>query len=201
MAKRLTPEIEDLGIGRKIRALRNARKLTLRELSERSGLSKPLLSQVENGRVVPPVATLLRIAKALETTISHLFQEEQREVRVSLTRAAERRPVGRRPHQAEDGGAGYAYESLEIHKARKSMQPLLVTFGVEEEGRMRYYSHEGEECVYLVSGRAEFRTAEGSWVLEPGDCLYFESDQPHAFRSLGEEPAKAFVVVYTGTKS
>ena len=93
MAKKIAPEVEDLGIGPKIRALRTERGLTLRELSERSGLSKPLLSQVENGRVVPPVATLLRISRALGATISYFFQEEERDVKVSLTRAAERRPV------------------------------------------------------------------------------------------------------------
>lgn len=189
--------VEDLAIGKKVRQLRSRRKLTLQQLSEKTGLSKPLLSQVENGHVVPPVATLLKIAAAVGVNISHFFQVEEREVRVSLTRAAERSSVGPRPHQTGEEG-GYAYESLEIHKARKSMQPLWVHFAPMATDKMVFYSHEGEECVYLMAGRAEFRTPEGSWTMEEGDCLYFDSDVPHAFRSLGKAPAEAFVIVYAG---
>jgi len=200
VTKEFPTEVEDLGIGRKIRALRTLQGLTLRDLSEKTGLSRPLLSQAENGRVVPPVATLLRIARALGVGMTYFFQEEERDIRVSVTRATERHPAIRRPHQPGAGEAGYSYESLEIHKAKKSMQPLLVTFANVEEGHMHFYSHEGEECVYLLTGRVEFRNSEGTWTLEPGDCLYFDSDLPHAFRSLDEEPARALVVIWSGTR-
>ncbi|GAB4265173.1 MAG: XRE family transcriptional regulator [Deferrisomatales bacterium] len=199
MAKKLDPQLEDLGIGEKIRELRQKRRYTLQDLSAKTGLSKPLLSQVENGHVMPPVATLLKIARALEVNISHFFQEEEKEEKISVTRAAERQRFSRRSHQ-DASEVGYLYESLELHKSRKHMQPLLVTFEVMDKKDMVFYSHEGEECVYLLEGELEFRTPDELRTLKPGDCLYFESDVAHAFRSLGDAPARALVVVYTGEK-
>ncbi|MBI5445227.1 MAG: helix-turn-helix transcriptional regulator [Deltaproteobacteria bacterium] len=194
MARRMDPELEGLGIGGKVRELRQKRRLTLQDLSEKTGLSKPLLSQVENGHVMPPVATLLRIARALEVGIAHFFQAEEQEEKIALTRASERKRLSRRPHQ--DAAIGYTYESLELHRSRKSMQPLLVSFDAMEEKDMIFYSHEGEECVYLLEGELEFRTPGESRALKKGDCLYFDSDVAHAFRSTGEKPARALVVVY-----
>lgn len=199
MAKQIDPELEDLGIGGKIRGLRQKRRYTLQDLSAKTGLSKPLLSQVENGHVMPPVATLLKISRALDVGISHFFQTEEREEKISLTRAAERKRLTRRPHQ-DASEVGYVYESLELHKARKHMQPLLVTFDVMAKQDMVFYSHEGEECVYLLDGELEFRTPDELKSLKPGDCLYFESDVAHAFRSVGDTPARALVMVYAGEK-
>jgi transcriptional regulator with XRE-family HTH domain len=199
MGKRMDPAVEELGIGRQIRELRQGRRYTLQDLSDRTGLSKPLLSQVENAHVMPPVATLLKIAKALGVSISHFFQEEEQEEKIAITRASERRKFNRRPHQ-ELAEAGYHYESLELHKSRKQMQPLLVTFDPLDEQNMVFFSHEGEECVYVIEGQVEFRTPEDVKMLGPGDCLYFDSDVSHAFRSLGELTARALVVVYTGDR-
>ncbi|HSH70939.1 MAG TPA: cupin domain-containing protein [Deferrisomatales bacterium] len=200
MSKQMDPQLEELGIGRKIRALRQRRRFTLQDLSDRTGLSKPLLSQVENAHVMPPVATLLKISKAVGVEISHFFQTEEPEEKVALTRAAERHKFNRRPHQ-DLVEAGYRYESLELHRSRKQMQPLLVTFDPLEKGDMVFFSHEGEECVYVIEGEIEFRTAEDTRLLRPGDCLYFDSDVSHAFRSAGDRTAQALVVVYTGDRA
>jgi transcriptional regulator with XRE-family HTH domain len=191
-------EIEDLGIGTKVRELRQRRRYTLQDLSARTGIPKAVLTQVEGGQVMPPVATLLRIAKGLDVNISHFLQpgEEERERKIAVTRVGERKRFTRRAHH-DPTETGYAYESLELHKANKHMQPLLVAFQTQEKKDMVFYSHEGEECVYLLEGELEFRTAEETTALQPGDCLYFESDVPHAFRSLGGTPARALIVVYT----
>jgi len=70
-------EVRDLNIGHKIRNLRKEERLTLQDLSALSGLSKPLLSQIENDQVIPPIATLLKIAKGLKVGIHFFFEEEE----------------------------------------------------------------------------------------------------------------------------
>jgi transcriptional regulator with XRE-family HTH domain len=199
MAKKIDPQLDDLSIGSKIRELRQKRRYTLQDLSAKTGLSKPLLSQVENGHVMPPVATLLKIARALDVNISHFFQEEEREEKIAVTRVSERKRFSRRAHQ-DPSEVGYLYESLELHKSSKHMEPLLVTFDVMGKKDMVFYSHEGEECVYLLEGELEFRTPAEVKTLKPGDCLYFESEVTHAFRGVGDQPARALIVVYTGGK-
>ena len=200
MGKKIDPKLEELGIGQKIRTLRQRRRFTLQDLSDRTGLSKPLLSQVENAHVMPPVATLLKVSRALGVEISHFFQTEAPEEKIALTRAAERHRFNRRPHQ-DLAEAGYRYESLELHRSRKQMQPLLVTFDPLDKRDMVFFSHEGEECVYVIEGEIEFRTPEETKLLETGDCLYFDSDLSHAFRSAGDRTARALVVVFTGERN
>jgi transcriptional regulator with XRE-family HTH domain len=199
MADKNDSQLDDYAIGSKIRELRLKRRYTLQDLSAKTGVPKPMLSQVENGHVMPPVATLLKVARALDVNISQFFQEEEREKKIAVTRTSERTHLARRAHQ-DANEVGYLYESLELHKSRKHMDPFLVTFKVMEKRDMVFYSHEGEECVYVIEGELEFRTPDEKTTLKPGDCLYFESDVAHAFRGVGEKPARALVVVYTGEK-
>ena len=184
---------EPFGLGARVRELRQKRRYTLQDLAAKTGLAKALLEQLEEERYNPPVASLFRIAKALEVDVAHFLQAEERDAKVVLTRAAERRP-SKRSHQL-DGEVGYSYESLEVHKARKLMQPLLVTFDAMDKKDMVFVCHDGQECVYLLGGRLEFRAGDEVHELESGDCLYFDSDVPHAFRSLGPGASQALVVV------
>lgn len=193
MEKSSTPEPENFELGQRVGDLRRKRRYTLQDLSAKTGLPRTLLEQLEAGEHNPPVADLFKIAKALEVGVAYFFQEQDADAKVVLTRVAERAP-SKRKHQQE-GEVGYSYESLETRKSRKLMQPLLVTFDPMEKGDMVFVCHEGQECVYLLEGELEFRTPEEVHALAPGDCLYFESDVPHAFRSLSPSPARALVVV------
>jgi quercetin dioxygenase-like cupin family protein len=73
----------------------------------------------------------------------------------------------------------------------------MVEFGSVDTGEMVFMSHEGEEFVYLMEGRLEFRSIDRVEILEPGDSIYFESDLSHSFRSLVDSPARAIVVVWS----
>ena len=78
------------------------------------------------------------------------------------------------------------------------MLPFKVIFQARKEEEMRFFSHEGEEFVYLLSGEIEFRTRDQVFIIYAGDSLYFESDISHSFRALGEKEAEALIVVYSG---
>ena len=79
-------ELASLDIGNQIRKLRNTRALTLQDLADLTGLSKPNLSQIENNLVTPPIATLLKISAALGVPSGHFFQETQQESNVVIVR-------------------------------------------------------------------------------------------------------------------
>jgi transcriptional regulator with XRE-family HTH domain len=188
----------ELGIGRKLQKLRETNRLTLDDLAAKTGLARDLLNDIEKGDFVPPVATLLNLARALGVEMAHFFKDETPEIKVSLTRRAERVPVRQRPHHRE-GEVDYIYEALEIRKQDKHMEPLLVEFQPLGTSEMVFTSHDGEEFTYLLEGRLEFRTNDRVEILEPGDTLYFESKQNHSFRSLDGKPARALVVVWNRT--
>jgi transcriptional regulator with XRE-family HTH domain len=187
-------EVKKLHIGKKIRDLRKKAGFVLQDLSDRTGLSKPLLSQVERGVVSPPIATLLKISKALNVNLSFFFQDSDPEEKVVLVRKDESKMIDSRYFGREE--SGYYYEALAYKKSKKYMEPFLVEFKRKKVEKLSFLSHEGEEFVYLLEGILEFRTEDQQYVLYPGDSLYFESSIPHAYRALERKNAKALTVVY-----
>ena len=187
-------EVKKLHIGKKIRELRKQAGLVLQDLSDRTGLSKPSLSQIEREMICPPVATLLKISNALDVNINFFFQDRDSEEVVVLVRSNESKAIDSRYFGREE--SGYYYEALAYKKSRKHMEPFLVEFKRKKLKSLSYLSHEGEEFVYILEGTLEFRTENQQYVLYPGDSLYFESSIPHAYRALERKNARALTVVY-----
>ncbi len=187
-------EVKKLHLGKKIRDLRLKSGFVLQDLSNRTGLSKPLLSQIEKEVVSPPVATLLKISKAFNVNIGFFFQDGDPEERVVLVRKDESKVIDSRYFGREE--SGYYYEALAFKKSKKFMEPFLVEFKRKKIDKLSYFSHEGEEFIYVLQGTLEFRTEDRHYLLDPGDSLYFESSIPHAYRAMGQGNAKALTVVY-----
>jgi transcriptional regulator with XRE-family HTH domain len=187
-------EVKKLHIGKKIRELRKQANLVLQDLSDRTGLSKPLLSQIEKEVVSPPIATLLKISMALNVNIGFFFQDDYPEEKVVLVRRDESKVMDSRYFGREE--SGYYYEALAYKKSKKYMEPFLVEFKRMKAEKLSYFSHEGEEFIYLLEGTLEFRTENQQYILYPGDSLYFESSIPHAYRALERRNARALTVVY-----
>jgi transcriptional regulator with XRE-family HTH domain len=187
-------EVAALNLGKKIRNLRKQRGLTLQAVSDMTGLSKPLLSQVENNLAAPPIATLIKISTALGVKISHFFQDHALEERIALVRKDERYGVKKLSHHDRATEIGYRYESLAYPMLEKQMEPFIAEFEVRDESELLYNNHRGEEFLFLLEGRLEFRSPGRTCVLEVGDSLYFDSGISHAFRGI-DGVARAVVVV------
>jgi len=189
-------EVKKLKLGEKIRDLRLKRGNTLRQVAEMTGLSVPLLSQVENSAVSPPVATLLKISKALQVSIGYFFREEESKERAVVVRKHERKKTFRPIHSRQSDG-GYTYEALAYTKNSKHMEPFLVEFEPKKREAVSFLSHQGEEFIFLFRGRLAFYYDQQEIILDPGDSLYFESEFPHGFRALRGRKAQAVVVVFS----
>lgn len=187
-------DLKKLHIGKKIRELRKKAGFILQDLSDRTGLSKPLLSQIEKEVVSSPIATLLKISKALNVNIGFFFQDSDLEEKVVLVKKDESKVIDSRFFGREE--SGYYYEALAYKKSKKYMEPFLVEFKRKKVEKLSYFSHDGDEFIYLLEGTLEFRTEDKQFILQPGDSLYFESSTPHAYRALGRRNAKALTVVY-----
>ncbi len=189
-------EIDALCLGTKIRKLRHRRSLTLQDVSELTGLSKSLLSQIENETSAPPIQTLIRIAKALGVKISYFFRENTSDQHISLVRRHARQETAKLPHNRPEK-LGYRYVSLAHPIANQHMEPFWVVFEPRKEGDATYYQHPGEEFLYVQEGQLEFEGADQSIIIEPGDSLYFNSNLPHMVKNIGKKPASALAVLYT----
>lgn len=178
-------------ISQNIKTLRTKKKLTLQDLARRTGLTKGYLSKVERSEKAPPYSTLTRIAGALDVEVTTILARDiapLEDVRLCLSRAKERTLI-RRSEQF----AGYDYEILADNKPGKNMEPFIIHAPFDIP---KMYTHEGEECIYVLEGRLEFLYGEETYILEPGDNVYFDSCIPHAGKSLGDTNARLLVVIY-----
>ena len=184
-----------LAIGTRIRELRKERALTIKEMASGVGLSVGLISQIENEQTTPAISTLMKISSFLGTDIAYFFQTEKTAELFTVVKEKERFTSSRR----EVGGKldlGYTYEPLAFKQAKKHMEPFIVIFDLKERDDMVFFSHEGEEFVYIMEGKAEFCIEDRNTILEENDSLYFDSGKLHGYRAIGSRPCRALAVVY-----
>lgn len=178
-------------VGKAIRTLRKEKGLSLRELSQLSGLSTGFLSMVERGRSSLALTSLNNVAKALDTDLADLFASE-RKVRVS-------HPLPHVSRAKEDGRLSIAssqrvYKVLSPRAPGLVFEPLLVTVGPNSDLE-EPYSHEGEEFAYVIEGEMIFAVDSEEYRLGPGDSIHLLPTVPHAIRNDTEEPAKVLWVL------
>ena len=196
MPESVRTELKELGLGRKIRQLRLDRGLTIQDVSERTGLSKGLISQIENEQVSPPISTLIKISNALKVELAYFFMKEDEDPKIAVIRKGERVTSARRGVKGNIN-VGYTYELLAHKKRHKHMEPFIVTFEPRNREEVIMFNHKGEEFHLVLEGKIEFLTdIENPIVLEEGDALYFDSTIAHGFRALDGKPAKTVAVVF-----
>jgi len=174
----------------KIRKLREEKGLTQQELAEKIGISKTLLSQIEEGKIIPSVATLIQISRLFGLSLKY-FTGIAEKKRITVVRSYERKEVERRPKKGPSR-AGYHYESL---ASKEGIDAFFITFEEKKEDERVYFQHQGKEFLYVIEGQLELCLEDECIILEPGDSASYESKFPHSLRGV-RGPAKAVVVIY-----
>lgn len=187
--------MEEELIPKKLKEIRLDRKITLEKLARQTGLTKGYLSRIENSTQPPPIYTLSRISKALGIDISEFFAPKVNTIpyqEITIGKRNQHKLTNR-----EGTPYGYIFEDLAPLKKGKNMEPFIVTVGFKRVIDIRKdFRHEGEEFIYVLEGRMEFFFKGRSYILEEGDCVYFDSDKPHSGKSLGKKEAKLLIVIY-----
>ena len=189
------PGVKGLKIGEKIRGLRRSKNVDIGDLAQQVGISAAVLGQIESDVVPPTIATLMKIATILGTSMTHFFQEEEEAHEIEVVRRGERQKM-RKPSGAGQSSLSYAYEALASTHVASHMQPLLVEFNLDVADDLVPVSHEGEEFHYVLEGTVEFQGGGQVVTLRPGDSLYFKATVPHVLRGTGSVPPKTISVVY-----
>lgn len=185
--------IVEAEIGKRIKAFRTRKRITLEQLARQAGFTKGYLSKVEKSKKSPPVSTLGILARALGVTISALLGEEAPRTSLCLVRKNERPLISR------DGTAfGYSYEAMAYKYPNKIMEPFLLTLPVKPKKRT-VYQHEGEEILFVIQGTMKFTHGNEEYIVNEGDSIYFDSSLPHFGESIGPEEVKCFMVICNPT--
>ena len=189
-------EVKEFQIGMKVRNLRQERRMTLQDMANKTSLSKPLLSQIENNQVIPPLATLLRIAKAFQVPLNCFFEDERNDTKCILIRAGEQH--ARQLRSARDPGSqSYTYNSRAFGKKHHHMEPFDVEFFADKWSDDLMVRHDGEEFLYLLEGELEFRHGDQIMHLHPGDSVYYDSTEPHGYIACSDIKPRAIAVLYS----
>ena len=176
----------ELQLGPRIRALRQARNVTLRELATRAGVTESFLSQVEREVTSPSIASVQRIARALDLAIAELFTEEA--PRGHVVRRAERRRI--------DYPGLHAVDEFLTAGMSGKVQVILSTIQPGGGTGDEPYTHDSdEEVVIVLSGQLELWVADERYVLEEGDSIVYSSRLPHRNVNSSERQATVLFCV------
>lgn len=178
-----------LDLAQRVKGLRTRAKMTLKELSTRSGVSTSALSKLENGQLSPTYESIIRLARGLSVDIAALFSAD-------TTSVTGRRTISRKGSGVKYDTPNYQYEMLCTDLARKRMVPLLAHVKAREAKAFGpLLSHDGEEVLYVVSGKVVLHTEYYEPILlDEGDCAYFDSQMGHACIAHGVEDSTVFWV-------
>jgi transcriptional regulator with XRE-family HTH domain len=183
-------------IGARVKALREASSLSLRDLAERSGVSAPMLSQVERGETSPTLTVAARIAAGLDLRLSQLLRLDEGGS-VTIVRANERGGGGnlRRGHRFEVMTAAQPGQRSEL--SRHTLSPAGATGALDDPPM-----HEpgSRETSLVESGTLVLVIDGASHALAAGDCVTFDADLPHHFENPGEHEAVLLAVVSAGLR-
>lgn len=189
-----TTSPESLGV--RVRALREAMELSLRDLAQRSGVSAPMLSQVERGETSPTLQVATRIARGLELRLSQLLRLDEGGA-VTIVRRGERRT-------GPAGASGHAYEILTppLPGQRAELSRHTLTAGAVTGGPGDPPMHEpgSRETALVQAGTVVLHCDGAPHELTAGDCVTFDADLPHHFENPSRDEAVLLAVVSAGLR-
>lgn len=189
------PRSLETEIGAEVRRLRKDLDLTVAELGAAAGISTGMLSKIENGSISPSLGTLEALAKALNVPISRLFSEREEQRDCTFVKAGQGLRIERRGTKS-----GHLYDLLGHSLGGPiGAEPYLITL---KSDAVPYtdFRHAGIEFIYMLSGKVRYRHADRSYVLEPGDALFFDAAARHGPEELIKAPMQYLsIIIYPRT--
>jgi transcriptional regulator with XRE-family HTH domain len=175
----------EVAIGREVRAFRRKLDMTVADLSKASGLSAGMLSKIENGMTSPSLATLRALSRALHVPVTAFFRRYEEESDATHVKAGEGLRIERRGTRA-----GHQYQLLGHSVGKRvAVEPYLITLTAESDV-FPIFQHAGQEFLYVLEGRVSYRHGDRTYLLEPGDSLFFDADAPHGPEELHSLPIR-----------
>jgi transcriptional regulator with XRE-family HTH domain len=185
-SKRQGANLVSEDVGKKLRGLRKARRLSIRALAELSDLSVNTLSLIENGKTSPSVNTLHRLAQSLNIPITAFFENEQHKKRVVYQKAGERQQlIFSQGHM----------ESLSEGMPQMGSEPFITRLEVGATSGEIPIIYPGREFIYCLEGHITYTVENEVFPLAPGDSLIFDSYAPHSWRNTAPASSRALLVL------
>lgn len=176
-------------IAERVREFRLQLGLTVGQLAELTGLSKGMLSKIENAQASPSLATLARLSEALKVPVTAFFRGLNEEQDVLFVKAGRGLDI-----EHKGSGPGHKYQSLGVMRAPHNTLETLLTTLTQRADTFPLYQHAGTELLYMITGRMEYLYGNSRYLLEPGDAMQFVGEVPHGPNALIELPIQFLAI-------
>ena len=183
-------------LGDSLRRYRLSVGATIVSVAKRVGVSKGYISRIENGQATPSIAVLARLAAVYGVSIATFLEGDGHgDARISVVRRDERMPLNR------DGSElGYAYEAIAYRKTDRRVECFIATLPPVDSPR-QVYRHAGEELFFVLEGQVHFFYGGCEYILNAGDCVYFDASVEHRGEAHNGTTAQALAVIIPPAES
>ena len=174
-------------LGRKIKTIREEKNLTLESISEKTGFDVKMLKDIEDEKIHPPLATIIKLSKALDTMVSNLIADKGSK-KYEVVRVADHKD---QPRKASEF---YKYIPLASEVENRHMESFLVKLYPADKEEIAV--HDGEEFIYVLDGEVKVTIEGKDEILNIGDTVYYHSSVPHFISTNTDKPAIILAVIY-----
>jgi len=172
--------------GKKLREIRKKKKITMKELSLKVGVSESLISQIETDKVSPAVDTLLKISYELNIDFEYLFKNYKKKSTINIIRKENRKII-------TDGPAKYELLSkIDSINKENAIEAYYLKLSPGKTRNSNNYGHPGRELGIIVEGTGKITVSGSTYSISKGDSVSFNSDEPHTLINTGETILKAY---------
>jgi transcriptional regulator with XRE-family HTH domain len=173
-------------LGDKIKTKRTQKNITLEQLANRAGVSKGLISQIENNRTVPSLPVLFNIIHSLDEDLKTFFEDMHAAINkgnVFIVRKGEEKLFEKEPVK------GFSYKRILTRSIASQAADVVLLELKRNAGRKQMISTDAYECKYILKGRVEYQVEKDVFILEEGDTLFFDGRARHRLKNIGATEA------------
>ena len=176
-------------ITNKLKDIRKEKNITLQELAEAAGVTKGMLSQVENNRTIPSLTVFLNIIKSLHVDINDFFQD--------FTTAQDSKVIFKKATQYQafekENTIGFHYQRI-MSSAINEYHVDFVLLTLMPNAQRAMVQTDAYEFKYILKGKVEYTIGEEVFIMDAGDSIFFDATEPHNPKNLGDTDAQLLVI-------
>jgi transcriptional regulator with XRE-family HTH domain len=177
-------------IGDKIKTKRNQKNITLEQLATKAGVSKGLISQIENNRTVPSLPVLFNIIHSLEEDLRTFFEDMHDSINgnhVLIVRKGQERGFSKEPVK------GFSYKRILTRSISSQATDVVLLELKKNAGRKQFIRTDAYECKFMLKGDVEYEVEHEVFELHEGDTLFFDGRAKHRLKNIGNSEALILV--------
>jgi transcriptional regulator with XRE-family HTH domain len=182
-------------VGEKIASIRQQKNITTEELAERCGFTTAMIAKIEENEAIPSLGHLIKVARALGVRLG-TFLDDMDQLGPVVTRNGDMKKGGSFSNKNSGSHLNLDFFPLASDKSGRHMEPFIVEINPSSSSEFVQSSHEGEEFIYVLSGKVEIKYGKTIYCLAEGDSIYYDSVIDHHVHAFDESPAKILAVVY-----